>query len=299
MTAHRPDDDVVDRERRAIVVQVTGLAALGGLTALGATPAAAQTDRRSDATARDKGPMDARTPGGPHGRVKSIDKVVLVHGAFADGSCWAKVIPRLTKRGLKAIAVQNPLSSLADDVKAVHRVVDAQEGPVLLVGHSWGGAVITEAGSHPQVKGLVYVAAGAPDGGQSFQDWWKAYPPAPAASEIKPYGDGYVALTAEGVRRHFAQDIPEREAELVFATQGPLAVRCFGDKISKAAWRSKPSWYIVAARDETIPPAVERDSAKRMGAETLVLESSHVPMLSQPAAVAELIVKAAGSLKLT
>jgi pimeloyl-ACP methyl ester carboxylesterase len=226
----------------------------------------------------------------------SIGTVVLVHGAFADGSCWAKVIPLLTKRGLKVMAVQNPLSSLADDVIAAHRVIDVQGGPVLLVGHSWGGAVITEAGNHPQVKGLVYVAAGAPDSGQSFGDWWKPYPPAPGASEIKPYGEGYVALTAEGVRKHFVQDIPADEADIVFATQGPLAVRCFGDKISKAAWRSKPSWYIVATQDETIPPAVERDSASRMGAKTLVLESSHVPMLSQPNAVAEFIANAAASL---
>ena len=164
-----------------------------------------------------------------------------------------------------------------------------------MVGHSWGGAVITEAGNHPKVKGLVYVAAGAPDSGQSFDDWWKPYSPAPGASEIKPYGKGYVALTRDGVRKHFVQDIPADEADIVFATQGPLAVKCFGDKISEAAWRSKPSWYLVAAHDETIPPDVERDSAKRMGAETLVLESSHVPMLSQPAAVAEFIAKAATS----
>jgi pimeloyl-ACP methyl ester carboxylesterase len=226
----------------------------------------------------------------------AIGTVVLVHGAFADGSCWAKVIPLLAKQGLKAIAVQNPLSSLADDVRAAHRVVDAQGGPVLMVGHSWGGAVITEAGNHPEVKGLVYVAAGAPDSGQSFDDWWKPYPPTPGAAEIKAYGEGYVALTPEGVRKHFVQDIPADEADIVFATQGPLAVKCFGDKISEAAWRSKPSWYIVAAHDETIPPEVERDSAKRMDAETLVLESSHVPMLSQPAAVAEFIAKAATSL---
>lgn len=167
---------------------------------------------------------------------------------------------------------------------------------MLLVGHSWGGAVITEAGNHPQVKGLVYVAAGAPDSGQSFGDWWKDYKPAPGAAEIKPYGEGYVALTLEGVRKHFVQDVPADEADIVFATQGPLAVRCFGDKVSKAAWRSKPTWYIVAARDETIPPDVERDSAKRMGAKTTVLESSHVPMLSQPEAVAELIANAAASL---
>jgi pimeloyl-ACP methyl ester carboxylesterase len=228
--------------------------------------------------------------------IVAISTVVLVHGAFADGSCWAKVIPLLAERGLKAIAVQNPLSSLADDVTAAHRVVDVQESPVLMVGHSWGGAVITEAGNHPQVKGLVYVAAGAPDSGQSFNDWWKDYSPMPGASEIKPYGEGYVALTRDGVRKHFVQDLPTDEADIVFATQGPLAVKCFGDKITEAAWRSKPSWYIVATRDETIPPDVERDSAKRMGAETLVLESSHVPMLSQPDAVAEFIAKAAASL---
>jgi pimeloyl-ACP methyl ester carboxylesterase len=219
-----------------------------------------------------------------------------VHGAFADGSCWAKVIPLLTKRGLKAIAVQNPLSSLADDVTAVHRVVDMQEGPVLMAGHSWGGAVITEAGNHRQVKGLVYVAAGAPDSGQSFDDWWKAYTPVAGVSEIKPYGEGYVALTREGVRKHFVQDVPADEADIVFATQGPLAVKCFGDKISNAAWRSKPSWYIVATNDQTIPPDVERDSAKRLDAKTIVLESSHVPMLSQPEAVAEFIASAAASL---
>lgn len=226
----------------------------------------------------------------------AINTVVLVHGAFADGSCWAKVIPVLTARGLKAIAVQNPLSSLADDVVAAHRVIDQQDGSVLLVGHSWGGAVITEAGNHAQVKGLVYIAAGAPDSGQSFADWWKDYPPAPGAAEIKPYGEGYVALTPEGVRKHFVQDLPASEADIVYATQGPLAVRCFSDKVTTAAWRGKPSWYIVAAKDETIPPAVERDSADRMGAETLVLESSHVAMLSQPDVVAEFIAKAAASL---
>lgn len=226
----------------------------------------------------------------------AIKTIVLVHGAFADGSCWAKIIPLLTGRGLKAIAVQNPLSSLADDVTAAHRVIGMQEGPVLLVGHSWGGAVITEAGNHPQVKGLVYIAAGAPDNGQSFADWWKDYTPAPGAAEIKPYGDGYVALTLEGVRRHFVQDVPSDEADIVYATQGPLAVKCFGDKITVAAWHSKPNWYIVAAKDETIPPAVERNSAKRMKAETLVLESSHVPMLSQPDVVADFIARAASSL---
>jgi len=226
----------------------------------------------------------------------TLKTVVLVHGAFADGSCWAKVIPLLAARGLKAIAVQNPLSSLADDVKAAHRVIEMQEGPVLLVGHSWGGAVITEAGNHPQVKGLVYIAAGAPDTGQSFNDWWKDYEPAPGAAEIKPYGEGYVALTPEGVHKHFVQDLPAAEADIVYATQGPLAVACFGAKISRAAWRSKPSWYLVAAKDETIPAAVERDSAAHMKGETLVLQSGHVPMLSQPEAVADFIASAAAAI---
>jgi pimeloyl-ACP methyl ester carboxylesterase len=226
----------------------------------------------------------------------AIKTIVLVHGAFADGSCWAKVIPLLTKRGLKAIAVQNPLSSLADDVTATHRVIGMQQGPVLLVGHSWGGAVISEAGNHAQVKGLVYVAAGAPESGQSFGDWSNDYTPAPAAAEIKPYGDGYLALTPEGVRRHFVQDIPADEADIVYATQGPLAARCFSDKVLQTAWRSKPSWYLVAAQDQTIPPAVQRDSADRMGAETLVLQSSHAPMFSQPQAVAEFIAGAAASI---
>jgi pimeloyl-ACP methyl ester carboxylesterase len=284
----------IDEERRAII-RIAGAAVVGGVAALGASSAVAEGEPKEGATAHGTHPQEAQ-----HGlkQPKSgrVDKVVLVHGAFADGSCWAKVIPLLTKRGLKAVAVQNPLSSLADDVRAVHRVVEAQKGPVLLVGHSWGGAVITEAGNHPHVKGLVYIAAGAPDTGQSFADWWKDYPPPPGRAEIKPYGEGYVALTLEGVRKHFVQDVPAGEADIVFATQGPLAVRCFSDTVSKAAWRSKPASYIVAAHDETIPPAVERDSAKRMGAKTLVLESSHVPMLSQPAAVAEVIAHAAAAL---
>jgi pimeloyl-ACP methyl ester carboxylesterase len=226
----------------------------------------------------------------------AIKHVVLVHGAFADGSSWSKVIPYLTTRGLTASAVQNPLSSLADDVAATNRVVEMQQGPVLLAGHSWGGAVITEAGNHPQVKGLVYVAAGAPDTGESFSDWWKDYTPAPGAAEIQPYGAGYVALTRKGVQNHFVQDIGKNEADVVYATQGPLALVCFGDKVSRAAWRSKPSWYIVAEEDQTIPPDLERASAKRMNAETASLQSSHVPMLSQPDKVAEVILHAAASL---
>src|SRR5260370_15180631 len=225
-------------------------------------------------------------------QMAEIKTVVLVHGGFADGSCYAKVIPLLTAKGLKAIAVQNPLSSLADDVKAVKRTLTQQEGPVLLAGHSWGGAVITEAGNDPQVDGLVYVAAGAPNIGESFNEWLKGYNPMPGRAEIKPYGnDGYVALTQLGVRQ-LAQDLPKEEADLVYAVQGPLAARCFDDKISTAAWHTKPSWYIVASQDCAIPPAAESDSATRIKATTLTLASSHVTMLSQPDKVADFIRKA-------
>lgn len=226
----------------------------------------------------------------------AVTNVVLVHGAFADGSCWNRVIPLLASRGLNPIAVQNPLSSLADDVTAAHRVIDQQDGPVLLVGHSWGGAVITEAGNHDKVVGLAYIAAGAPDSGQSFGGWWADYEPAPGAAEIQAYGEGYVALTREGVLKDFVQDLDDADAELVYATQGPLATRCFEDTISTAAWRSKPSWYIVAENDRTIPPAVERDSAVRLGATTLTLNSGHVPMFSQPEKVADFLVRAAAEL---
>jgi len=146
------------------------------------------------------------------------------------------------------------------------------------------------------VAGLVYVAAGAPDSGESFNDWWKDYTPIPSVAEINPYGkDGYVALTQLGVRQ-FAQDLPKEEADVVYAVQGPLAARCFDDKISTAAWHTKPSWYIVASEDRAFPPAVESDSAKRMKATTLTLPSSHVPMLSQPDKVADFILKAVTTL---
>jgi pimeloyl-ACP methyl ester carboxylesterase len=218
--------------------------------------------------------------------------VMLVHGAFADGSCWAKVIPLLKAVGLNVTATQNPLTSLADDVKTVKLALTQQNGPVLLVGHSWGGAVITEAGNHPTVAGLVYVAAGAPDSGRSFGQWWEDYEPAPGAAEIQPYGDGFLALTAKGMKEDFAQDLTEEESSVVHAVQGPIAARCFNDRIGIAAWRNKPSWYIVAAQDRTIPPAVQVDSAKRMNATTITLASSHVPLLSQPRAVADFILKA-------
>jgi pimeloyl-ACP methyl ester carboxylesterase len=167
--------------------------------------------------------------------------------------------------------------------------------PVILAGHSWGGVVISEAGNHPLVKGLVYVAAGAPDNGQSILDWWEGYASAAAMGEVMPYGDGFMALTRDGVHKYLGQDLPTDEADLVFATQGPLAEQCVSDKVSDAAWRSKPSWYLVTALDHTFPPALQQDSADRMGAEIRVVRSSHLPMLSQPKAVADFIADAAAS----
>src|SRR6202167_4155909 len=176
--------------------------------------------------------------------------IVLVHGAFANSSSWSKVIPLLIAKGFSAAAANCPLSSLADDVAAVDRVIGMQDGPVLLVGHSWGGAIITEAGNAAQVIGLVYIAAAAPDSGESFNEWWKGSPPAPGAPEIKPYGPGgYVALSAEGFRDHVGQDLASDETTLLHATQGPFAQVSNDEKITNAAWRDKPSWFVIGEND--------------------------------------------------
>jgi pimeloyl-ACP methyl ester carboxylesterase len=222
--------------------------------------------------------------------------IVLVHGAFANASCWTKLVPLLLAKGFSVAASHCPLSSLADDVEAVRRTIRMEPRPVLLVGHSWGGAIITEAGNDPAVCGLVYIAAGAPDSGQSFSDWWEGYPVAPGAAEIKPYGEDRMALTLEGFRRHFAQDLATDEIELLYCLQGPFAAASNNEKIPKAAWRDKPSWFICGENDRMLLIDLERDTARRMGATTLVLPSSHVPMISHPGETADFIEKAALSL---
>lgn len=222
-----------------------------------------------------------------------VTNVVLVHGAFADGSSWSKVIPLLEAKGLTVVAVQNPLTSLADDVAATKRAIALQNGPVLLVGHSWGGAVITEAGNDPKVAGLVYVAAGAPDEGQSFGEMSQLAPAAPGTAEIRPDASGFLSLTAKGIKEDFAQDLPEAETRLIFVTQGPWSVKALGDKISKAAWKTKPSWYIAASEDRMINPDLQQTLARKIKATTLTIEASHVPMVSQPEKVAAFILEAA------
>jgi pimeloyl-ACP methyl ester carboxylesterase len=228
-------------------------------------------------------------------REKAGTTVVLVHGAFADGSSWDKVIPLLQAKGLHVVAVQNPLTSLADDVAATKRVIDAQTAPVILVGHSWAGTVITEAGASDKVAALVYVAAFAPDGGESANDLGKAAPPPPGSSNIYADPAGYLYLTPEGVAHDFAPDLPAAKAKVMAVTQGPIFGKSFDEKVTNAAWKTKPSWYIVADKDRMIQPDIERAMAKKINAKVTSLPTSHVPMLSHPKDVATVILSAAGT----
>jgi pimeloyl-ACP methyl ester carboxylesterase len=222
-----------------------------------------------------------------------VRNVVLVHGAWADGSSWAKVIPLLEKAGLNAVAVQNPLTSFEDDMAATKRAIALADGPVILVGHSWGGVVISDAGADPKVAGLVYVAAFAPEVGQAVGDLGKDLPPPPGGAEIRPDAGGYLTMTTKGVFENFAQDLPLAQKKLIFATQGATNSSVFGAKVANAAWKTKPTWYVVASNDRMIQPDLERSFAKTMKAKTITLPSSHVPMLSHPNEVAKLIIEAA------
>jgi len=224
-----------------------------------------------------------------------VRNVVLVHGAWADGSSWAKVIPLLEKAGLKATAVQNPLTSFEDDVAATKRAIALADGPVILVGHSWGGVVITEAGADPKVAGLVYVAAFAPEVGVPVGELGKDFPPPPGGAEIRPDAAGYLTLTTKGVMQFFAPDLPLAQRKLVAATQGQTNSTVFGAKVTTAAWKTKPSWYVVAGNDKMIQPDLERQFAKTIKAKTITVPSSHVAMLSHPNEVAKLIIDAAKS----
>jgi pimeloyl-ACP methyl ester carboxylesterase len=218
--------------------------------------------------------------------------VVLVHGAFADGSSWDKVIPLLEARGLHVVAVQNPLSSLADDVSATKRVIDQQKGPVILVGHSWGGVVVSEAGNDDKVKSLVYVAAFAPDSGQSIADMTKGAPPPVWASELRKDAAGYLTLSTKAVLEDFAQDSPLPETRLIAATQGPWASGCLDEKVTKAAWHDKPSYFVITGKDRMIDPSLQQTMAKTIDAKVTRVNASHVAMVSQPQAVADAIIAA-------
>ena len=221
-----------------------------------------------------------------------IKTVLLVHGAWADGSSWSKLIPQLEAKGLRVVSVQIPLTSFVDDVAATQRAIALEDGPVLLVGHSYGGAVITEAGNDPKVAGLVYVSAVAPDQGESTFGLITSIA-TPIGSELRPDKSGFLKLTPKGIAEDFAQDLSVNEIAILTATQVPVSVAAMKGEVTTAAWKSKPSWYIIAANDRAISPDLEAAQAKRIGATTTTVPSSHVIMLAQPSKVAAVILDAA------
>lgn len=223
----------------------------------------------------------------------AVHNVVLVHGLYADGSSWGKVIPLLQAQGLHVTSVQNPLSSFQDDVDAVRRVLAQQDGPTLLVGHSYAGMVISEAGTDPHVTGLVYIAARAPDAGEDYPALTRKFAAAPAGAGLQWDTNGWGSLSQPAFVKDFAGDLPPAEALAYYAVQQPFARAITTAKTTVAAWHDKPTWYAVSRQDRTIDPELQRFMAQRMKASTVELDASHVSLLSQPRAVADLIVKAA------
>jgi pimeloyl-ACP methyl ester carboxylesterase len=225
--------------------------------------------------------------------VPKAKNVVLVHGLFADGSSWSEVIPRLQAAGLNVTSVQNPLTTLPEAVDAALRVLARQDGPTVLAGHSFSGMIVTDAGVHPNVSAVVYVAARAPDAGEDYTALAKTFPTPPAAAGIIFDGDEG-RLSEEAFLRDFAGDLPQAKAKALYAVQWPFQKALLTGKTTHAAWRSKPSWYAVSTEDRTINPDLERFMAKRMNATTIELKASHVSLISQPDKIATLILQAAG-----
>jgi len=224
--------------------------------------------------------------------------IVLVHGGFVDGSGWKAVYTILRKDGYTVRVVQNPTISLAGDAAATRRVVNAEVGPVVLVGHSYGGAVITEAGNDPKVEGLVYIAAFAPDTGESVATLIKDPPPGAPVPPILPPQDGFLLLDRAKFPASFAGDVDAETAAFMADSQTPWGVEALGGSITEAAWRAKPSWYLVATDDRMIPPPAQRFMATRAGATVVEAAGSHSIYVSQPGAVAALIARAANSLEM-
>jgi pimeloyl-ACP methyl ester carboxylesterase len=221
-----------------------------------------------------------------------VDNVVLVHGGFVDGSGWQAVYNLLKKDGYNVSIVQNPTLSLEGDAAATRRIVDAQDGPVVLVGHSYGGAVITEAGNDVNVAALVYIAAFAPDNGESVNTLIADPPPGAPVPPILPPTDGFLFLDREKFHASFAGDLPTKEAAFMADSQVPWGVDALGGSITEAAWRTKPSWYLVATEDRMIPPPAQRAMSERAGSTVVETAGSHAIYVSQPAAVVALIEQA-------
>ena len=236
-------------------------------------------------------PLIASAEPPPHAR-GALPTVVLVHGAWADGSSWNHVIARLHARGLTVVSVQNQLNSLADDVAEVQRVIERQAAPVVLVGHSWGGTVVTQAGNADKVAALVYIAAFAPAPGESTNDVQRSHPLPGYVPLLQPDPAGYLWFPQDALPTWFAQDVSRREGRVLAATQNPIRASAFDDKVSQAAWQSRPSWYLVTDQDKMIYPDLQVTMARRIGARTTHVRSSHVPFLSKPEDTAAVILHA-------
>ncbi len=226
----------------------------------------------------------------------TVKNVVIVHGAFADGSGWNSVYQILTKKGYNVTVVQNPTISLEDDVAVAKRAIHAQDGPVILVGHSYGGAVVSQAGSDPKVVGLVYIAAYAPDNGESVDALIKSLPPGALLPPILPPQDGFVVLDREQFPADFAADVKPTEAQFMASSQVPCGVGAVTGVVTDAAWKTKPSWYLLTTEDHMIPPEQQRFMSKRAGSTVVEVKSSHAAFLSHPDAVASLIEQASSGI---
>jgi pimeloyl-ACP methyl ester carboxylesterase len=228
---------------------------------------------------------------------KADPSVVLVHGAYADGSSWSEVIRLLHGEGVTAAAVQNPLTSLADDVAHTQWVLAQQPGPVVLAGHSFAGTVISQAGTHPAVAALVYVAARAPDAGEDYAALAGRFPAAPASAGLV-YAGGFGALTEEAFGNDFANGVEPGLARVLYAVQGRVSDTLFSGRTTVAAWRSRPAWYAVSRRDRTISPELQRFMAGRMEATTVEIEAGHLSLISHPGEVTQLIMSAVQAVRL-
>jgi pimeloyl-ACP methyl ester carboxylesterase len=225
--------------------------------------------------------------------------IVLVHGAWADGSSWNKVIPLLRDADLSVVAVQIPLTSVQDDIAATSRIIADLEGPIILVGHSWGGMAITQAGNDAKVAALVYVSAFAPDVGETGSSLIGAHPTPPALSTAVTDKSGFVYQTTEGVLENMAPDIPVADAQTLAVTQKRLAGKAFVESVSVASWKSKPCWFIVTAEDRVVSVELQAAEAERMAAKKTVIQSSHMSLLSHPKEVASVIMDAVSTVAIT